>query len=653
MPITTLYCRSDTHTVNNVTGYILDTTNSSSNDNIDSGAKIGASPGPPGQDMGYYYVSSISIIHADGSETSLDSGTLAQTTHGPTYNEDSQTVESATWGCPSTSLLSTDAIKIVWATYGLNGRIGYTPNWPQTRIWISNQLGWSKLNSATWTLYRYYRFYALTEGLVNPPYYYGQRVETWIYYGDSTYTTYIAGIDYSADVNLNVVVQNLTSVSQVSNTAISSLPSNNNIISSCYQPSANIQTPNYNFNASVLSLSFAIQGILSGNVLVLLSQSIASSLIATAIDESPAISVQGLSSTQCSVSLSESASLLTHGLTTISQSLNVNSNINTAAGTITSSLISQAAINVGASISQQTVTSAAQSPSQAVNILLPQQSISLEACGALLTSAIYPLTEGLMAASCDPFTAMGPSMNVPTLSLSSAYCDPALRESVAAIDQDLSLVAYQPFTNGGEIESISMSFVLYEPALSINTTISAQNLSSGAQSIFLAENIQFSLQTMQSATQVPTLGYGINAPQSTLSLEANVPSLSNNYTPSTQDLSSIAQAFFGEGINVSQQNISSNVDAPSQSVNFSPTELSLSSAVGGILLIVNTLPYSLNITSGLQSIDEGEIEIEGLINQLTLSIPFVNAGRSCVRYDPGWNRIEHWLDGVLVTDIET
>lgn len=165
---TTLYCRSDTQTVNGLNAYkLLDTASSSS-----TYFEIE-------KDLGGYgvYDSDIIIRHADESETVIASA-IASAQFTWDSNPDFEVI-ATNYSFPETSLVPTDAIKIV-QRQTVTGTV-------VTEAFITVQLGWTKINASTWTFYRYVYFHAVT--FPRPTY--------WrLYWGDSTYTTYIDGIQY-------------------------------------------------------------------------------------------------------------------------------------------------------------------------------------------------------------------------------------------------------------------------------------------------------------------------------------------------------------------------------------------------------------------------------------------------------------------------
>lgn len=141
----TRYMRSDQHTVNGLTAYRLDLTQSDS--------WIGRTL----HHSASYSVPNIGIRvwkrQADGTETEITSGTpVAQATMGQTL-----TYYSATWDCPETSLADTDAIVV--RVYGRTA--GNT--WSLLETFTTEQLDATQLDSATWTIYYFgdciYNFY--------------------------------------------------------------------------------------------------------------------------------------------------------------------------------------------------------------------------------------------------------------------------------------------------------------------------------------------------------------------------------------------------------------------------------------------------------------------------------------------------------------
>jgi hypothetical protein len=91
-----------------------------------------------------YWGVDVAVRHADGSETPLGSK-VAQVSR----SVDGIGLQSATWVCPLTSLVSTDAVVVrVYMKIG-------TGAWQLVMSFITEQLGASQLNNVTWTVYYY------------------------------------------------------------------------------------------------------------------------------------------------------------------------------------------------------------------------------------------------------------------------------------------------------------------------------------------------------------------------------------------------------------------------------------------------------------------------------------------------------------------
>ncbi len=182
----TLYHRSDSHTINGLNKFKLLETNSSSGNNTTIREVTGEIfIDPPVDFTCTYKILSVDLRHADSSETNIASGNLASTSR----NSESSGIQSAVWNCPETSMSPTDALKI---TIGLNWEVNGSTG-SDSDIWISEQLGWSKLANTDWTFYRY--TYMDFTHMPDP-------IE-WIFYGtvylafgNDTYETKITGIQY-------------------------------------------------------------------------------------------------------------------------------------------------------------------------------------------------------------------------------------------------------------------------------------------------------------------------------------------------------------------------------------------------------------------------------------------------------------------------
>lgn len=140
----TRYMRSDNHTVNGLDANILGISRS---DTLETFTKY--------KDDGSYDVKwGIRVWKRDsgGTETEITSGTpVAQVTR-LAADGNVQGLQNATWDCPETALAITDAIVIrVYIKVG-------TDAWASSSVYgyfITEQLGETRLDSATWTVYYY------------------------------------------------------------------------------------------------------------------------------------------------------------------------------------------------------------------------------------------------------------------------------------------------------------------------------------------------------------------------------------------------------------------------------------------------------------------------------------------------------------------
>ena len=181
MSVITLYQRADQQTVNTITGYQLTSSQSADVNTY----WLSSAFGDANVDINW----DVDVIHSNGSNTSL--GSSVANYHNPGSNGQF----SATWSCPGTSLVTTDAIRVI-------GRIT-TIDQSITRIFISNQLGWSQLNAVTWT---FYFFFAKS--------YIGSNWHNRVYHGDATRNTRIEGIDYTLAPTTSI--KNYSGVAQAS-----------------------------------------------------------------------------------------------------------------------------------------------------------------------------------------------------------------------------------------------------------------------------------------------------------------------------------------------------------------------------------------------------------------------------------------------------
>lgn len=177
MGIFTLYFRSDTHTVNGTTAYVIGNENSSSVLNImaTNGYTTRAA-------TGNYEIVGVDILHSNSTTTNI-AGTVANTWRYFQDGGDGYGVQSAIFSCPETSLVTTDALLIHWQC-NVNGVYSAITDW------VSNQLGWTKLQACDWTIYRYSRLYSGSQGGPYP----GAWAQAYIYWGDASHTTYMGDI---------------------------------------------------------------------------------------------------------------------------------------------------------------------------------------------------------------------------------------------------------------------------------------------------------------------------------------------------------------------------------------------------------------------------------------------------------------------------
>jgi hypothetical protein len=136
--VSTLYCRSDSATVNGLAAYKLLGTNTAS-----SGVLTWYDIYPPST-TGYYH-SQVVKRTSGGSETVLGAYGTGQTTR---TTDSGYAVQSATWACPATTIGATDSVVVRQAcdftTAGTNAAASH-----------STAQNPGDLTAATWTFYRY------------------------------------------------------------------------------------------------------------------------------------------------------------------------------------------------------------------------------------------------------------------------------------------------------------------------------------------------------------------------------------------------------------------------------------------------------------------------------------------------------------------
>lgn len=173
---------ADTHTINSLTATKLITTAPST-----GAVQYHATAWHEDQTPTAYYNFDIVLRHSDGSEVVLGSAVTQTTRSTPGFS-----MQSSTWACPQTTILTTDAIKVVM-------RAGLSTSEVATKDFITEQVAnWagadkSILVAATWTIYRY--TVLEDDGW--------RRAITQYGSSDSTYHTRIAGFTYgSASITL-------------------------------------------------------------------------------------------------------------------------------------------------------------------------------------------------------------------------------------------------------------------------------------------------------------------------------------------------------------------------------------------------------------------------------------------------------------------
>lgn len=182
----TYYMRSDQHTINGLLGYKLLTSNTASyieiqKDAYDTGSQT------------VYWYSDVLVRHSDSTQTLLGNN-IAQVSR--TVNG-GFTEQNATWNCPETSLLTTDAIRV--SVYTSFGAVGSDENFLAT--FITTQLGAAQLDANTWTFsYWTKRFYHATLQT---------HTRSYFRFGDSAYPSRISGISLTvSSVTLNSPAHN-------------------------------------------------------------------------------------------------------------------------------------------------------------------------------------------------------------------------------------------------------------------------------------------------------------------------------------------------------------------------------------------------------------------------------------------------------------
>ena len=174
MPVETRYFRSDQHTVNDLTAYVLGTAQTDTSENIGALNDTDA-------DMPSTVGVRVFVRHADGSEDELTDGTWTQIEVSRTSAGSG--IQSVTWDCPETTLDSTDAIHLVV-------RVSVSGGTSDTADFITEQLGATKLEAATWT------FYLWTDNISRAI----PSTTAHFYWGDADHNSRIEGFSWSVVV---------------------------------------------------------------------------------------------------------------------------------------------------------------------------------------------------------------------------------------------------------------------------------------------------------------------------------------------------------------------------------------------------------------------------------------------------------------------
>jgi len=176
----TLYFVNEQHTINGLSAYKLNETNSNSYTFV-SYCKEGGS-------YTVWVAVRVWLRHSSESETELTDGTYNVNVSRSSAGQGIQTVN---WNCPQTAVSSGDALVIrVYLKVGSSA-------WQKKATFITDQLDWKVLESATWTFHLYtHRVYYPAEPK------WGLPAETDVYFkwGSSSYESKITNIVYSTEL---------------------------------------------------------------------------------------------------------------------------------------------------------------------------------------------------------------------------------------------------------------------------------------------------------------------------------------------------------------------------------------------------------------------------------------------------------------------
>jgi len=161
----TRYMRSDQRTIYGLTGYKLDTTQSTTFTVEEEGV---------GGSVTVYFRAKVSVRHNDNSETLIQDwfALFSRSSDGEGY-------QSCIWNCPQTTVVPTDVVvvRIRITILGISLDVAF----------VTDQLGATQLNAVTWVFTIYtYRLYEYR-------YTYGS-----IFFGNSTYNSRIENFTWSS-----------------------------------------------------------------------------------------------------------------------------------------------------------------------------------------------------------------------------------------------------------------------------------------------------------------------------------------------------------------------------------------------------------------------------------------------------------------------
>jgi len=179
MPVETRYFRSDQHTVNGLTAYVLGLSQTGV-----AGYKERKHPDPEGTVEYVAWGIRVWKRSADGVETEITDGSPVAIV---TRSSGGAGIQSAQWSCPQTPLAPTD--NIIVRVYSGVKHLDLPISWFLLDTWQTEQLGAGQLDSTTWTIY-YYTYLVIV----------GITWTTRFYYDTTTYNSRIEGFKWSIPI---------------------------------------------------------------------------------------------------------------------------------------------------------------------------------------------------------------------------------------------------------------------------------------------------------------------------------------------------------------------------------------------------------------------------------------------------------------------